>query len=185
MPRKTKVELGGFRIDCGEYGAIITSLEDGYHEKFKENYIWKVKIKEPTLDGDEMDEEVELLFYTGQKLTKSNKNKLAKLVKAVSGKTELDLGAEIELDDLVGLPVRVIVKDNPKEDGIYSVISDFLPMRKKKKVKEEPEEKVEKKSDEKPEKEEKPEEKKKVKVEENEKEEESGADDDLFKFSDE
>ena len=173
------MQKGGIRIDQGEYRMVIVKLTGGKHPEYGDNYLWEVKVKEPTFEEEEL-EDITLGFFTGQKLTTSSKNKLTQLVKAILRVDEIPMGDEIDLDaDIVGKPLRIVVKDKPSKDGgdIYSMVSDFLPLKKKKKV--------EDSSDE-----DKPKEKAKEKEEKSEKKEEkktaSGDDDsdNLFNFSD-
>jgi len=171
MP-KVKMQKGGTRIDQGEYKALILGMTEGSHPDYGDNYLWEVKVKEPTFEDEELTGDITLNFFTSQKLTSSSKNKLTQLVKAALRVDEIPIGSEVDLDsDIVGKPLRIVVKDKPSKDGgeIYSQVSDFLPLKKKKKKEEETSE-----DEEKP--------KEKAKEEKSEKSDDS--DDDLFNFSD-
>lgn len=166
MALKVKKTKSNAAVDSGEYLAVITSIEEDYHPEWKENYVWKIKIKDATLEGEPVDnggELVELRFFSGRRWTSNEKNKINQILQAL-GK-EHDIGDELDLEECIGKKLRVIITDKKTEKGTFSKVSGFLPLKKKTETK----------------KEEKPAEKKSEKKEEKSS---SSDDDNLFNFSD-
>jgi len=149
MALRVKKTESNAAVDPGEYLAAITEVAEGFHSEYKENYEWKIKIKDATLDGEAVDnggELVELRFFTGRRWTNNEKNKLNQLLQAVGESHEI--GDELDLEKAcLGKRLRVIITDKKTEKGTFSKVSGFLPVKKSKKTeKEKPAEKeVEKK----------------------------------------
>lgn len=132
MPIKIRKTSGAIRIDQGVYTTVIEKVEVGMHEKNGEYLRWSFRIKDPiTQDGKEVTLTEPFTGITGTKWTKSMKNKLNKLLIACGVDVEsFSEGDDIDLEQLVGSSVRIIVVDAEKDGAILSKVDNFMPVLK-------------------------------------------------------
>lgn len=140
MGIKLKRKEASSRVDPDIYKAVIAGVAPQENSKFGPTLIWKFKIKDPAFDGELLDGDIYLYGMTGQEWTGSPKANITKLFKALG--IDGDVGDELDLDELIGRPLRIVVKDNVKDDMTYSKVDDYMKLTKKK-AKVEVEEEVE------------------------------------------
>lgn len=132
MGIKLKRKEVSSRVDPDIYKAVIAGVSPQENTKFGPTLVWKFKIKDPVLDGEMLDGDVFLYGMTGQVWNGSPKANLTKLLRALDiDGTE---GDELDVDELIGRPLRLVIKDNVKDDVTYSKVDDYMKLTKKKPV---------------------------------------------------
>jgi hypothetical protein len=129
MGLKLKFGESVSRIDAGMYPAMIKGVAAKKHPTNGEYLNWTLVISGATRDGEPVTGTPILGVNTSTEWTDSPKNKLNKLFKAVG--VAVEIGQELDVDQVIGKRLQVVVEDNETEQGIYSKITSFLPSKKR------------------------------------------------------
>lgn len=120
----TKVK--SIHVDEGEYVAMIMSIEE--QKGPRGQYLrWTFKLREPLENGEVVDQEIRVTGNTP--IAMEEGKALDKWTSAAAG--ELAIGEEVEMEDLNGRVVRVLVEDREGKDRIYSNVTKVMRAKKK------------------------------------------------------
>lgn len=120
----TKVK--SVHVDEGEYVAMIMRIEEQKGPRGR--YLrWTFKLREPLENGEVVDQEIRVTGNTP--IAMEEGKALDKWTSAAAG--ELAIGEEVEMEDLNGRVVRVLVEDREGKDRIYSNVTKVMRAKKK------------------------------------------------------
>lgn len=129
MGLKLKFGESVSRIDAGIYIAMIKGVSAKTHKENGSYLNWLLAISGATKDGEACTGNVVLGVNTSSEWTDSPKNKLNKLLKAAG--VIIGIGEELDVDMVIGKKLQVVVEDNDTEQGMYSKITSFMPLKKR------------------------------------------------------